>query len=78
MVEKSKGLGTGIGLALLSYALMKFMYMVDPLGEESGFLTAFVFIFVNFPMWLLSAIMTLYGLFLWGKESRQTHKKQAE
>lgn len=59
-----------ITIALLSFILMKTMYVIDPMSRETGMLTALVFIFINFPAWLVSGVMFLYGIFLTVREKR--------
>lgn len=71
---------SSIGLAVFSFALMKVMYIIDPLSYDGGYVTTFVFIFINVPLWIISTIVFLYAiyLFLRGKNKRLNYEEQEE
>ncbi|PLS19114.1 hypothetical protein CVD28_01520 [Bacillus sp. M6-12] len=70
MSRGKKALICSVVVAILSFLLMKGMYIIDPIGSDTGMLTAFVFIFINVPIWIMSGMVFLYGVFVMVKDKK--------
>jgi membrane glycosyltransferase len=77
----SRGMKAIVGsvtVAILSFILMKVMYVIDPVTSDTGLLTALVFIFVNVPLWIMSGLVAIYGVFVMMKEKKKVSSSNHE